>query len=65
MARKENIANIKCPDCGSKQSVDIPKNQCLSFFKCEECDEIKLPKRGYCCVICSYSDIRCPVSIVK
>jgi len=57
-------ANLTCPHCGHTQQVDIPQNGCLAFHKCEKCQQIiSVPKESkHCCVICEYSDKKCPVA---
>lgn len=58
-------ANITCPLCNHIQEVEIPNTSCLPFYKCEKCQEIiPVPKDSKnCCVICEYSDKKCPVAI--
>ena len=55
-------ANLKCPHCGGINKVEIPEGKCLPFHPCEKCGKmITLPKgSGTCCVICEYSDKKCP-----
>jgi len=53
---------VECPKCGSEQKVEMPKDQCLAFYKCDGCEEMIGPKKNDCCVICSYSDEKCEVS---
>lgn len=60
---KKEIANLKCLYCGFIQEVEIPQTGCLAFHRCEKCQKIiSVPKEsGECCVICVYSDKKCPV----
>lgn len=58
-------ADLTCPHCGEGQEVTIPTDACLHFHKCEHCGEMITPKEEDCCVVCSYSDKKCPVSIKK
>lgn len=51
---------LTCPTCGKEQNVSMPTNACQHFYKCQNCDEILKPKKGDCCVFCSYADTRCP-----
>ncbi len=30
------------------------------FFKCQKCGETLKPKKGDCCIFCSYADTKCP-----
>lgn len=52
-------ANFKCPICGQIETIKIPKDKCLVFYKCNKCNNIVSPTRGSCCVICSYTDKVC------
>lgn len=52
-------ARIRCPSCGFLESVDIPQDRCLAFWKCPQCGKIASAPRGSCCVICGYSDRVC------
>lgn len=58
---KKEIANLKCPHCGHMMKVEIPQNGCLVFWKCEKCQKLITTPKGECCVICAYSDKKCPV----
>ena len=55
-------ANLTCPFCDKEQDVEIPTDACLAFHKCEQCGKVIAPKAGECCVVCSWSDERCPTS---
>ncbi|MAZ67152.1 hypothetical protein CL652_00015 [bacterium] len=61
-----DTANLTCPKCGHKQEVEIPEDTCLPFYKCGQCHKvISVPKDSKnCCVICEYSDKKCPVAQV-
>lgn len=60
--KKNNVfANLKCPHCGNIMKVKIPKDRCLIYFKCSKCHKL-IMSFDKCCVICSYSDKKCPVS---
>lgn len=56
-------AELTCPNCNAKTTVDIPQNGCLAFFECNGCGQIMgTPKTGdSCCVVCAYSDTTCPL----
>jgi len=62
--RSGNKAELICPLCSHKQEIDVPQTSCLAFYKCEKCQkEISVPKESRnCCVICEYSDQKCPVA---
>ena len=53
-------AILTCPICNSKQEVEMPVNACQHFYKCQNCGEMLKPKKGACCVFCSYADTKCP-----
>jgi len=54
------IAHITCPGCGSVQTETMPENQCIYFWQCPVCKARWMPKKGDCCVYCSYADVPCP-----
>jgi hypothetical protein len=56
-------ASFRCPECGRAYPVDIPERKCLEFIKCRYCDALIEAPQGQCCVICAFTDSRCPVSI--
>ncbi len=39
----------------------MPVDACQFFYDCEGCGRRLKPKRGDCCVFCSYADVRCPL----
>jgi len=51
---------ITCPNCGHKKEETMPVNACQFFYECENCKAILKPKKGDCCVYCSYSTVLCP-----
>ena len=55
-------ANITCPKCKYVQKIEVPKNKCIPFYRCNSCKNIVKAKKGSCCVVCDYSDKKCPVS---
>lgn len=59
MTEEKNIGTLTCPKCGHKQTMEIPVDSCIPFYKCEECGEIIEAKS--CCVFCDYADKPCPV----
>jgi arsenate reductase len=54
-----NYANLRCPFCKIIQKVEIPLNNCLTFYKCINCDKLISTPEGSCCLICGYSDKVC------
>lgn len=51
---------ITCPKCGYKKEEKMPTDACQFFYECENCKEILKPKKGDCCVFCSYGTVPCP-----
>lgn len=58
----KEIANLKCPFCGYIMKAEIPEDRCLAFLKCEKCQKLIKTPNSECCVICAYSDKKCPVA---
>ncbi len=55
-------AKIKCPECNHVQEIEISENSCLPFYKCVGCQKVISAPNDICCVICAYSDQKCPVA---
>lgn len=55
-----NEASLTCPKCNFQQKVTMPTDACRYFYTCLNCSEIMKPKKGDCCVFCSYADSKCP-----
>lgn len=53
-------STITCPECGSATHVHMPTDACQFFWECPACDALLKPKRGDCCVFCSWGDVPCP-----
>ena len=53
---------VTCPECGTKNEVEMKDNACQSMFVCSGCGK-RIMAKHECCVICEYSDEQCPVSI--
>ncbi len=51
---------LTCPACGHKQAEHMPTDACQWFYECKSCHTILKPKKGDCCVFCSYGTIPCP-----
>ena len=51
---------ITCPECGHKKEEEMPTEACQFFYECENCKTILKPKKGDCCVYCSYGSEKCP-----
>ena len=55
-------STIVCPACGHRESEIMPEDACQYFYKCKACGTLMKPKRGDCCVFCSYGDVKCPTA---
>ncbi|MHA2296453.1 MAG: GDCCVxC domain-containing (seleno)protein [Candidatus Hodarchaeales archaeon] len=53
-------STLKCPHCGFAETLEMPTKSCLIRHECSNCQEMIIPKKGDCCVFCSYGDTRCP-----
>ncbi|MDH5475549.1 MAG: hypothetical protein OEX22_07665 [Cyclobacteriaceae bacterium] len=53
-------STITCPICAHKKEKLMPTDACQFFYECENCNEIIKPKKGDCCVFCSYGSVACP-----
>jgi hypothetical protein len=51
---------LTCPSCGMVKVETMPTNACLYFYECTGCRTVLKPKRGDCCVFCSYGSMPCP-----
>lgn len=54
---------IRCPKCNFDQEVGLaPDGKGPNFHECQECKEILVAttEGGRCCVICQFSDKKCP-----
>jgi hypothetical protein len=56
----EHNSTITCPNCGFKKTEVMSLNSCQFFYECSKCKSILKPKKGDCCVFCSYGDAKCP-----
>lgn len=53
-------STIRCPECGYEKEEIMPTNACQFFYECSSCKKILKPKKGDCCVFCSYGSEKCP-----
>lgn len=51
---------ITCPKCGFQKEETMPTDACQYFYECENCSKVLKPKKGDCCVYCSYGTVNCP-----
>ncbi|MGA8690486.1 MAG: GDCCVxC domain-containing (seleno)protein, partial [Methyloceanibacter sp.] len=53
-------STITCPACGHAASEMMPTDVCLRGYDCKGCGRGLRPKKGDCCVFCSYGSVPCP-----
>ncbi len=53
-------STITCPHCGHAEAQTMAEDSCRVVYDCPGCGEKLTPKKGHCCVFCSYGDIPCP-----
>jgi hypothetical protein len=51
---------LTCPHCGGTAQETMPLDACLFFYDCKNCKALLRPKRGDCCVFCSFGSMPCP-----
>ena len=51
---------ITCPSCGFAKQETMPIDSCQFYYECEKCKIQLKPKKGDCCVFCSYGSVPCP-----
>jgi hypothetical protein len=63
MARAAGIqirSTLTCPLCGRKETETMPTDACQYFYDCKGCGAALEPRRGDCCVFCSWGTAPCP-----
>ena len=53
-------STLTCPECGNPTTETMPTHACQRFLDCPSCGALLRPKKGDCCVFCSYGDVKCP-----
>ena len=53
-------STITCPECGFQQTEKMPTDACLYFWDCPQCSVRLKPKKGDCCIFCSFGSVPCP-----
>nr|WP_276525730.1 GDCCVxC domain-containing (seleno)protein [Ferrovum myxofaciens] len=51
---------LTCPKCGHAEMLAMPTDACQWFYQCPNCKVLLKPKKGDCCVFCSYGNVPCP-----
>ena len=60
MQAQMNESTITCPTCGFQKAEQMPTDSCVFFYECTNCEQLLKPRRGDCCVFCSFGSIACP-----
>lgn len=53
-------STLTCPECDYQETLTMPTDACLWFHECTGCHTLLKPKKGDCCVFCSYATVPCP-----
>jgi len=53
-------SKLTCPECGHVSVETMPTDACIYFHDCAGCGALLRPKKGDCCVFCSYGSVPCP-----
>ena len=53
-------SKLTCPACGHAEVEQMPTDACQFYYDCKRCGALLRPQSGYCCVFCSYGDVKCP-----
>ncbi len=56
--RRDSV--LTCPHCGHARRETMPADACQVVYDCLSCGTVLRPRRGDCCVFCSYGDVPCP-----
>jgi len=51
---------LVCPVCGFAKRERMSTDACQFSYECTSCQALLRPKRGDCCVFCSYGSVKCP-----
>ncbi len=57
---KSETSEITCPNCGHTETETLPTDVCVIKYNCKECGTEMSPKKGDCCVFCTYGTHKCP-----
>ena len=53
-------SELVCPECQHQETLKMPTDACQWFHECPNCHVLLKPKKGDCCVFCSYGSVLCP-----
>jgi hypothetical protein len=54
------LSIVTCPHCSRKKEETMPQDRCVIAYTCTGCGEVLRPRRGDCCIFCSYGSAPCP-----
>jgi hypothetical protein len=60
MTSPTTTCQLTCPECGYASVETMPTDTCIYFHTCAGCGTLLRPKKGDCCVFCSYGSVPCP-----
>lgn len=60
MRRTRLTSVITCPACAARTKERMPTDACQYMYACPACGLVLRPRRGDCCVFCSYGSVKCP-----
>ena len=60
MIGMELQSTITCPACTQAATETMPTDACQYIYRCKHCGHEMKPKKGDCCVYCSYGTVPCP-----
>jgi hypothetical protein len=55
---------VKCPHCGKKGKIPIEVNKSYHKVECPKCKTDIHSPRMQCCVICAFSNKKCPGTMI-
>ncbi len=53
-------SELTCPVCDFQETLTMPTDACIWFHECTKCHTLLKPKKGDCCVFCSFATMPCP-----
>lgn len=53
-------ADLKCPLCNEINRAKVSIDNCPQSFTCPKCDQTVRNPITQCCIICAFSNNRCP-----
>ena len=53
-------STVTCPECSHRAVETMPTDACQYLYVCPRCSARLTPKKGHCCVFCSYGSTPCP-----